>query len=467
MERHHIVLVEDGLDGCPSGRCGQLSDLLRSSMRSQEIQVQIVSQCPPTGPFCTPDLLLMRPSPAWSQNQMVGTWGSQRHQMSILGLFCGGRDGSNRVVQALHKGLEDFLICPFKEVEIASRIHALLDKKKTSDETPASGAAGGERTRLKGLVGESPCFLRTVEKIPLLAHSDATVLITGETGTGKDLFARAIHYQGSRQGGPFIPVNCGALPDQLFENELFGHARGAFTNAVSPEQGLVAEAEGGTLFLDEVETLSPLAQIKLLRFLQEREYRPLGSSKSRVANVRIIAATNADLGRRVHEQRFRQDLYYRLNVLALSVPPLRERVEDIPLLASHFLVRYGGQMRRETLRLSASAIQKLLAYPWPGNVRELEGAVQRAAILSVSSTLQPDDIDVGMPNQIGVYENGSLREAKNCAVREFERAYLVKLLATHEGNVTRAAEAAGKDRRTMQRLLRKYQMERDSFRKCL
>jgi DNA-binding NtrC family response regulator len=296
-----------------------------------------------------------------------------------------------------------------------------------------------------------------------LAGSDATVLITGETGTGKELFARGIHYHSARKGMPFIPVNCGALPDQLFENELFGHARGAFTSAFSQQRGLVAEAEGGTLFLDEVEALSSAAQAKLLRFLQDRVYRPLGSSKSKVGSVRILAATNANLWNEVEGKRFREDLYYRMNVLSLSIPPLRERKEDIPLLVAHFLNQHRKPNGSGPAVLSGSAMQKLLAYPWPGNVRELEGTIQRSVLMCASSVIQSNDIDLPVSDQTNVSSSNSLREAKNCAVRDVERTYLVRTLIAFSGNISQAAKAAGKERRSFQRLLRKYGIDRQAF----
>jgi DNA-binding NtrC family response regulator len=258
-------------------------------------------------------------------------------------------------------------------------------------------------------------------------------------------------------------VNCGALPDLLFENELFGHTRGAFTNAFSQQQGLVAEAQGGTLFLDEIDTLSASAQIKLLRFLQDRQYRPLGSARSLVADVRIIAATNVDLTMNVEGRRFREDLFYRLNVLSLSIPPLRERIEDIPRLVAHFADQYGDKNGRRTISVSFQAIQKLMSYSWPGNVRELEGVIQRATVLVSSTVLEPDDFDLPMSYRKQDTDGGSLRQAKACAVREFERSYLTKLLAAAKGNITHASKAAGKDRRTLQRLLHKYGLERQAF----
>jgi DNA-binding NtrC family response regulator len=289
------------------------------------------------------------------------------------------------------------------------------------------------------------------------------VLIAGETGTGKELVARAIHYQSPRQGKPFIPVNCGALPDHLFENELFGHTKGAYTDASSPEKGLVAEAEAGTLFLDEVDTLSASAQVKLLRFLQNREYRPLGSSKSITADVRILAATNADLRQQVQTKRFREDLYYRLNIVALRLPPLRERPEDIPLLADHFLRRYASHYGRGSLQFAAAALHKLVAYPWPGNVRELESVIQRAVLLAPCPVLQPDDIDLHLSYQCTVSEPESFHTAKARAIEQFERTYLNTLLTAHQGNVTHAAKHTGEARRSLQRLLKKHGLNRCTF----
>jgi DNA-binding NtrC family response regulator len=374
-----------------------------------------------------------------------------------------GWDNPKQVCQSLLDNMDDFLSCPFKEMDLFLRIQRLLHWKAATF-TPSRAKAIKEKLRLESLVGESETFLQVIEKIPLLAHSNGTVLISGETGTGKELFARAIHYSGPRLGKPFIPVNCGALPDHLFENELFGHAKGAFTDASCAEKGLIAEAKGGTLVLDEVDTLSPSAQVKLLRFLQNGEYRPLGSSRILSADVRIIASTNADLKRQLELKLFRQDLYYRLNVLSISIPPLRERIEDIPHLVSHFLTRYAIQCDREPPHLSPGALQKLMVHSWPGNVRELECVIQGAMLLSSSPVLRPEEIDLPLPYTSGDSERSSLREAKIRAIEGFERGYLASLLAEHRGNVTQAAKTAGKQRRTFQRLLRKYSLDRHSFR---
>ena len=313
------------------------------------------------------------------------------------------------------------------------------------------------------LVGKSECFLRVVEKIPLLARCSTTVLISGETGSGKEVIARAIHYQGPRQGKPFIPVNCGALPDHLFENELFGHTKGAFTDASSAEKGLIAEAEGGTLFLDEIDALSHSGQVKLLRFLQNGEYRAIGASRTGIADVRVIAATNADLLERVRSKAFREDLYYRLNSLSLRVPPLRERGGDVTLLINYFLNRNAREHDRAVREISQAALEKLAAYAWPGNVRELESVLTRALVYTFGKTLEVEDIELTSADHGGA-QTQILREAKSSTIKSFERSYLVRLLTEHQGNITHAANAAGKERRSFQRLLRKHNLDRQLFR---
>lgn len=312
------------------------------------------------------------------------------------------------------------------------------------------------------LVGESDVFLRTLEKIRLFARTGATVLITGETGTGKELFARAIHYHGVRRGKPFIPVNCGALPDALIENELFGHAKGAYTDAASAEKGLVAEAEGGTLFLDEIDALSFPAQAKLLRFLQQGEYRPVGCARSACADVRVVAASNVDLLALVREKRFREDLFYRLHVLSVTIPPLRQRVGDLPLLAAHFAAHYGKTQGYGPVSVSDDALLKLLAHTWPGNIRELEGVLQRAVLHSGGGMIEAYHVELAGAIA-GDKATGTMSQAKSAAMQEFERTYLINLLRVHHGNITHAAKAAGKERRTFQRLLTKHQLHRSQF----
>ena len=318
-----------------------------------------------------------------------------------------------------------------------------------------------EKLGLRQLIGESPTFLAEISKIPTMTRCDVSVLISGETGTGKEVCARAIHYLSSRAHSPFVPVNCGAIPAELVENELFGHERGAFTDASTSQCGLIHEAEGGTLFLDEVDSLPALAQIKLLRFLQEKEYRRLGSTKTYQADVRIIAATNSDLEEAVRTGKLRRDLYYRLNILLLTLPPLRERREDIPLLAHHFLAKYAAEFKKPVMDFSADVIPALVCYDWPGNVRELEHVVERAVALSEQAVIGRTDIV--LPHVGTSAPQDSFQEAKAKVVALFERTYIADLLLAHQGNITRAARAARKNRRAFWQLMHKYGIDPSSL----
>jgi transcriptional regulator with PAS, ATPase and Fis domain len=322
------------------------------------------------------------------------------------------------------------------------------------------------------VVGASRRIREAAEQVELIAQTEATCLLLGETGTGKELFARAIHYLSPRKHLPFVPVNCGAIPDALFENEIFGHVRGAYTDARSEETGLLAYAGNGTLFLDEVDALSAAAQVKLLRVLQEQEYRPIGSARTYHTDVRVVAATNCDLRHCVACRTFREDLFHRLNVLRLTIPPLRDRAEDIPLLVSHFVKEFADRHRRPVRGIEQDATSRLMAYRWPGNVRELQGVLQRAVLLARGDSIVTADLDLpgnemaGNPAEAAAgqpFEN-SLKSAKEIVVRQFELSYLANVLRLSEGNVSRAARMAGKERRSFQRLLRKYCIVVTSFR---
>jgi two-component system, NtrC family, response regulator GlrR len=359
----------------------------------------------------------------------------------------------------LRQGVADFITPPLRAIDVLPRIwHAL---EQTRREEPWVQKLK-EKLGLKQLIGESPSFLAEVQKFPIVARCDASVLITGETGTGKEVCARAIHYLSPRAGKPFVPVNCGAIPLELVENELFGHERGAYTGASSAQPGLVQEAAGGTLFLDEIDSLPLPAQVKLLRFLQEKEYRPLGSTRVCKADVRVIAASNGDFEAAVKEGKLRRDLYYRLNVMPLMLPPLRERPEDIGLLARHFLNKYAAEFNNDVKNLSPAALRRLQLYEWPGNVRELEHAVERAVMLCERDTIQAAEIMIPTSDVPSLPE--SFREAKARLVARFEKEYIQKLLLSHQGNITKAAETACKDRRAFWQLIRKHHIDVKSFR---
>jgi DNA-binding NtrC family response regulator len=333
------------------------------------------------------------------------------------------------------------------------------------------------------LLGESPAFRTLLGQIERFARCDATVLIDGETGTGKELAARAIHYLSARGDGPFIPINCGAIPDALIGSELFGHSRGAFTDAREARQGLIAQAEGGTLFLDELETLSAAGQVALLRFLQDHEYRPLGATQSRLANVRVIGATNATLAESVKRGEFRQDLLYRLNVLTLDVPPLRSRGDDVVVLARAFLKKLCERYQQPGRSLRADALSALRQHDWPGNVRELENLIHREFLLAdgdelslraLPATRVEADRRLGSRRSTDSQPSGAgartellcaeFREAKARAIAEFENEYVRNLLQRAGGNVSLAARLAGKERSRFNRLVRKYQISAREFR---
>ena len=349
-----------------------------------------------------------------------------------------------------------------------------------------AGRVAGELLRAQAmsrLVGTSAAFTRALQHLATMARGDATVLVCGETGTGKELVARAIHYMGERAAFPFVPVNCGALPDTLLEAELFGHERGAFTDARERRTGLVAQAHRGTLFLDEVDSLTPRAQVALLRLLQDRTLRPLGSGRETQVDVRFVAASNASLPEMVQRGAFRADLFYRLAVLTLTLPPLRERREDVLELAAHLLAR-NLPPGRAPMRFSPGACAALVAHAWPGNVRELENAVLRGIHLAPGDVVDachlglPDavpsiDRDVGTaderePEQAGAGASTTrvlppFQELKQQTIEAFERDYLVRAMAHADGNVSHAARDAGKERREFGKLLKKYRVNPQDF----
>ena len=314
---------------------------------------------------------------------------------------------------------------------------------------------------LQQLIGKSPAFTAEINKIPILAKSDISVLISGETGTGKEMVARAIHYLSERADKPFVPVNCGAIPVELLENELFGHDRGAFTGASGCRSGVIQEAEKGTLFLDEVDSLPLLAQVKLLRFLQDKEYRPLGSAKAMKGDVRIVAASNADLESAIAAGTLRRDLYYRLNVVPILLPALRHRSDDVILLAHHFLAEKAAKLNSPAVEFSPEAERKLMLYSWPGNVRELEHVTERVVVLCTQRTIQADQIIFSGENNHS--DQLSFHEMKANVISEFETNYIQNLLVAYRGNITKAAQAAQKERRTFWQLIRKHKIDVERF----
>jgi DNA-binding NtrC family response regulator len=355
--------------------------------------------------------------------------------------------------------VDDFLFSPVRPEELRRRIARFLGPR--SQNLAEIQTALAAEIGLNQLVGRDPAFLKVVEQTALFGANDAPVLLTGETGTGKELCARVTHLLSKRRRGPFIPVDCGAIPDHLFENEIFGHSRGAFTDARSDQKGLVALAEGGTLFLDEIDSLSLVAQGKVLRLIQEHTYRPLGSEVFKKADVRIIAATNRNLQQLVEQKTFRSDLFFRIHVLHIHLPSLRERSSDIELLSHHFIGEICSASNIPRKVLSQAAERKLGQYDWPGNVRELYNTLQRAVLCSPGSQIAASLIDVngsshGFANQMHESVSEAFRSAKLRAIQSFERDYVRRIMDKHAGNVTHAAREAGKDRRAFGRLAKKY-----------
>jgi two-component system response regulator GlrR len=367
-------------------------------------------------------------------------------------------ESSEELLQSTSEAADDFLFWPIREQELHQRVKRLLGVSRPDLEV-AKRALTGE-LGLAQVVGSAPAFLEVLGHLSRMGPSDAPVLISGETGTGKEVCARAIHLLSRRRHGPFIPVDCGAIPEHLAESELFGHARGAFTDAHRDHKGLVSLADGGTLFLDEIDTLSLPTQAKFLRFIQESTYRAVGAEQFSRANVRVIAATNRTLEQSVRDKQFRNDLYFRLNVLRLLLPPLRERRGDIEVLAQHFLEKLGDQETAPRKTISRAALRRLEAYDWPGNVRELFNVMQRAVVLSPGAQILPCHIVISTsdaPASGGVSSN--FRSARSQAIATFERHYVEEILQKHHGNITHAARDAGQDRRAFGRLAKKYKTD--------
>ena len=362
------------------------------------------------------------------------------------------------IVEHLTHGVSDFVTYPFKREDILPRALRLVKQRRGQD----TAERLTQKFAMSRMIGGSDGFKAVIRSLPKVARCDATVLITGETGTGKELCARSIHYLSPRAEMPFVPVNCGALPVELVENEFFGHERGAYTNAATSEHGLIYEADGGTLFLDEIDCLPLQAQVKLLRFLQEKEYRPVGSRKTRSADTRVIAALNVDPEEAVRTGKLRKDLFYRLNIIEFRLPPLRERREDIQALAMHFVQKYSSEFNKTCEGVSPDALSSLMQYAWPGNIRELEHVIQRAVVLADHVLIGRADLLIPQSNETVPQ---SFSATKAAVIENFERNYILKLLHLYNGNITRAAEAAHKHRRAFWQLIRKHRIDAGSFKR--
>jgi two-component system, NtrC family, response regulator GlrR len=353
-------------------------------------------------------------------------------------------------------------------MDFAIIIKTKLKERATLQRSEMYQRRSEETALCSHLVGQSPAFLKARAELLLVARYDVNVLIEGETGTGKEVFARFLHNESPRRGGPFVAINCAAIPAELAESELFGHRRGAFTHAHEDRGGLVAEADKGTLFLDEISSMETRLQGKLLRFIQEREYRRVGGDRSLASNVRIIAASGESLKSEAQGGRFRWDLFYRLAVFPVRIPPLRERREDIMVLLQYFLARYADRFGLPVPQVTPRAANVLLTHDWPGNVREIENVVQWLVIHCAGRCIEEQDLPPGLhrglPKAVNEGELRSFHQKKASLVASFERSYLQDFLAESRGNVSQAARAAGKNRRALVALLKKHEIDPRSFR---
>ncbi|HEY2510322.1 MAG TPA: sigma-54 dependent transcriptional regulator [Polyangiaceae bacterium] len=364
-------------------------------------------------------------------------------------------------IATLRAGAFDFLIKPFEVDTLVIAIERALSQRRLREEVKRLRRAVQETRTFDDLIGASTPMREVYALVDRVADSDATVLVTGESGTGKELVARSLHRRGKRRAGPLVAVNCAALPEALLESELFGHAKGAFTDAREKRVGLLPQASGGTLFLDEIGEMPPAMQAKLLRALETRTVRPVGANAEIPFDVRIVAATNRDLEADVEEQRFREDLLYRLNVLQIEMPPLRARGGDVLLLAQAFLERFAAKSGKPVERLSSAVGEKLLAYPWPGNVRELQNCIERAVALARYEEISADDL----PPRVRDFRRSHVLVAADdpselVSMAEVERRYVLRVLEAAGGNKNQAARILGWDRKTLYRHLERREKEK-------
>ena len=364
-------------------------------------------------------------------------------------------------VKALKQGAHDYLTKPLDFDKLKLTIDRAMEHSRLKEENRLLRETLGQQFDSQNIIGRSPAMLRLLETVAQVAPSEATVLITGESGSGKELIAGAIHFNSLRKNGPFVKINCAAITETLLESELFGHEKGAFTGAHRRKEGRFSQAHGGTLLLDEVSEMSLMMQVKLLRALQEREFNRVGGETTIQVDVRVIAATNKDLKDQINEGAFREDLYYRLNVVELKVPPLSERKEDIPLLARHFLETFAAKNRKEIKGFTPRAMDNLIHYDWPGNVRELMNAVERAVVLARSSYL--DESDFLFMKDFLTGNNGEASTSPEAPImrgeaplEEIEKAAILKTLEAANGNKSEAARRLGITRKTLHKKLKAY-----------
>ncbi len=357
-------------------------------------------------------------------------------------------------IEAIRNGAFDYLLKPFDPIELGVIIDKIIKHQAQERENLYLKAQHKDRTRFESMIGQSPPMQQVFNLVQDIAPVESTVLILGETGTGKGLAAKAIHTASPLSGGPFVVVNCGAIPEHLMETELFGHQKGAFTNAVETKKGRLELAHGGTIFLDEIGEISMRMQIDLLRVLEDRVFYRVGGTQPIRVDFRVIAATNQNLEALIEKGIFREDLYYRLNVISFTMPPLRKRKEDLPLLANHFLRRFSQETKKQIDKISREAMDEIMVYEWPGNVRELENAIERAVVIGKQRSIQPDDLPL--------FKNHHHDLSGGTSLKDIEKAHIAKILSDNNWNISKSAKILGIDRSTLYYKMKGYQIQKTS-----
>ncbi len=441
MSKEHILIVDDSHDMLEVLR-RQLGDLGHGTFQASNVMdaVDILKGS-------TPDLLI-------TDLQMPGVNGMQlvkyasEHFPNLPILVITGFPSVEGAVDAVQSGAIDYLVKPFTKAELEAAVDKSLIGKRSSKQAKAlTSGSNKDKASLTyyGIIGQSEALQKTIDIIERIKDNRVTALISGESGTGKELVARAIHYSGRFAKSPFVAVNCGGIPENLLESELFGYTKGAFTGAESSRAGFFQAADGGTIFLDEIGNASLPVQQRLLRVLQEKEVTMIGSQKPQKIEVRVIAATNSDLLSMVEKGTFREDLYYRLNVVNLEIPPLRNRKDDIPILAQYFIGKFGREFNKPGLKITAKAMDVFMRYHWPGNIRELENTIQRCIIMAddeIGLDQLPEHLKMAPPS-------AATEESEWATLAEVEKKHIEKVLLSVGGNKTKAADILGIDRKTL------------------
>jgi DNA-binding NtrC family response regulator len=449
-------------------------DMLQLLKRSLEPELECLIQTVPSGEAALRALSGDRTDLVLADIKMPGMDGLElldlikRQYPDLTVMMMTAYGHIEMAVDAMKRGAYDFITKPFDHEALVLRLEKALERSRLLRENQRLMEECQSAHRFQDLVGESPAMQRVFETIKMVAKTDLTVLITGESGTGKDLTARAVHALSERRKRPYIAVNCPTVPENILESELFGYKKGAFTHATQDKKGLFQEADTGTIFLDEIGDISPTIQTKLLRVLQEKEFKPLGDARPVQVDVRILASTNQNLREKIRQSSFREDFYYRLNVLPIELPPLRERREDIALIAHHLLEKHGKKMGKPAKRLSPELLEAFRDHPWEGNVRELENYILQGLLFAGEESIYPRD--VGMSASSGTTTHCPdtrelpYKEAKEQTLRHFNHSYIGHALATCRGNVTQAARMCGLERQALQQIMRRYEVKADEYR---